>query len=127
MMRVGFNSFALAVIGKAADLWGVSAHDITAPGRNQRVFRPRAAAAWVLRQCEPRQKNARYKVYSYPRMLQIFPWTDHTTAINAVRRADKLMATEEDYAEKLSELLAFAKELRNPPKPPEEVDNGQPE
>lgn len=93
----------LAVVGKAADLFGVPWRDIIRPNRTKKVAHARFAACWALRQTTR---------YSYPKLATIFPWKDHTSAVHAIKSANEMIAMCDDYHDKCQALLAFAVKAR---------------
>lgn len=105
-----FNAYAMAVIGTAADLFGVEPSDITGRSKIPRFARPRMAAAWALREADPRKHvmGGAFKVYSLHRLCNIFGWRDHTTAWHAMRRVPELCAEDAIFRAKAEQLLAYA-------------------
>ena len=87
-----------ALVARAAQIWGVSREEILSAQVSPRVFMPRAAVAHVaVRTCG----------LTYPRTGHGLGDRDHTTILNAVRRAAVYAQQDIDFRAKLAELAAF--------------------
>jgi chromosomal replication initiation ATPase DnaA len=105
-----YHAYSLAIIGKAADLFGVEPSKITTPCKKPEYAWPRMAAAWALRMADPnsRKKGPNHRVFSLHRVASVVGWTDHTTVINAERRVPERRLSDSDFRCLTDELLEFA-------------------
>ncbi|WP_210168170.1 helix-turn-helix domain-containing protein [Rhodopseudomonas sp. AAP120] len=75
------------IIFAAAEAFGVSVEDLRA--RRRRAFPVRAAACLLARELTGK---------TYPQLGRILGGRDHTTIMNAVERAEQMLATDPDFA-----------------------------
>lgn len=90
ILRLASVAFALPV----ADIVGAS--------RYKGYARARFAIAWVERQC--------HRPASYPQIAHVLGGRDHSTIVQAVKRAAALRAAEPEFRQVTDQLLAFFKQ-----------------
>lgn len=71
--------------------------DITSSSQLPCFVRPRHAAAWLLRSCG----------YSFPEISRILGRRNHTAALFAVRKVEKRMAADPEFAARMGKLRGY--------------------
>lgn len=82
-----------AILSAVAEAWDVSVFGLLSAKRPARLFRPRFAAALILRE----------RKLSFPQIGRALGQKDHTTAQHEVRRAAHLLHTDKEWAARYHE------------------------
>lgn len=79
-----------------AKYYGVTHHDILSSRRTAKVVRPRQVGMYLAKTMTPR---------SYPDIGRRFGGRDHTTAIHAFRKIERLLETDGDLMEDVAAII----------------------
>jgi chromosomal replication initiator protein len=81
---------------RVAAMFDVSVEALEGPSRHRSVARPRQVAIWLCKQLTR---------CSFPDIARRFGGRDHTTAMHAVKRVERLLAEDPDWAVKIAAAL----------------------